>query len=217
MALTPRPEHPDQAAATDIYVFGYALIMMELTRQLQTNTVKVNTTQAPTNQFCQYGAPPTPDSKDVVRPNVDTLYSQAWINLAAEPMVLAVPVLDTDRYWLTQLMDAWSNTSFKSPSSIAPLGNPVTDPSSGAEVYAYALTGPDWKGELPEGVFQVPMGTDTVWLMGRIELFDTGEEEVQTVTGYQSSPGSKSRNDARQPQQPDRRPAVTRDRPQPRR
>ncbi|MFI8917285.1 DUF1254 domain-containing protein [Streptomyces sp. NPDC053513] len=185
MASTPQPEYDVQAAATDVYVFGYALIMMELTRRLQTNTVKVNATQAPTNQFCQYDAPPTPEMKNVVRPNVDTLYSQAWIDLAAEPMVLAVPVMDEGRYWLMQLMDAWSNTSFKSPSSITPLGTPTTDPSSGAQVYAYALTGPGWTGELPDDVYRVPMGTDTVWLMGRIEMFDTGDD-VENVTAYQS-------------------------------
>ncbi|MFJ7244739.1 DUF1254 domain-containing protein [Kitasatospora sp. NPDC098652] len=187
MASTPHPEHQhrDQAAATDVYVFGYALIMMELTRQLQTNTVKVNATQAPTNQFCQWTAPPTPEMKDVVRPNVDTLYSLAWIDLAAEPMVLAVPVMEPGRYWLMQLMDAWSNTSFKSPSSIAPLGTPTTDPSSGAEVYAYALTGPGWEGELPDDVHHVPMETDTVWLLGRIELFGLDDEQVSAVTAYQ--------------------------------
>ncbi|MDV9187062.1 DUF1254 domain-containing protein [Streptomyces sp. SR27] len=185
MTSTHHPEQHTQAEATDVYVFGYALIMMELTRRLQTNTVTVNATQAPTNQFCQYSTLPTPDMKDVVSPNVDTLYSLAWIDLAAEPIVLEVPVMDQGRYWLMQIMDAWSNT-VANPSNITPLGTPVTNPATGADVYAYALTGPEWKGELPEGVHPLAMPTNTLWLIGRTELHNTSAQEFQTVTGYQS-------------------------------
>ncbi|MFE7192262.1 DUF1254 domain-containing protein [Kitasatospora sp. NPDC057541] len=178
------PAQDPQAAATDLYVFGYALIMMELTRRLQTNTEQVNATQAPVNQFCQHTTLPTPESKDVVRPNVDTLYTQAWLDLSAEPIVLEVPVMDEGRYWLMQLMDAWSNT-VADPSSIDPVAAPVLDQAQDAEVYAYALTGPDWKGELAEGLQQLPMPTNTVWLIGRIELDNDSDQEVQTVVGYQ--------------------------------
>ncbi|WAL74743.1 DUF1254 domain-containing protein [Kitasatospora sp. YST-16] len=178
-------QDPQLGGATDLYVFGYALIMMELTRRLQTNTVQVNATQAPVNQFCQHTSLPTPEMKDVVRPNLDTLYSQAWLDLSAEPIVLEVPVMDEGRYWLMQLLDAWSNTSEQSPSSITPLTAPAIDPAQDVQVYTYALTGPDWKGELPDGVQQLPFPTNTVWLIGRIELHDDSEQEVQTVVGYQ--------------------------------
>ncbi|MFF0388129.1 DUF1254 domain-containing protein [Kitasatospora sp. NPDC004615] len=183
---TPTTNEQDPlAGATDLYVFGYALIMMELTRRLQTNTEQVNATQAPVNQFCQYTSPPTPEMKDVVRPNVDTLYTQAWIDLADGPMVLTVPQMD-DRYWLMQLMDAWSNTSEDSPSSITPLIGTSTDPVQDIPVYAYALTGPGWEGEIPAGIKQVTFPTDTLWLIGRIELHNLSPDEVQTVVGYQN-------------------------------
>ncbi|GGQ53983.1 DUF1254 domain-containing protein [Kitasatospora griseola] len=184
MAASTDPQQDPLAGATDLYVFGYALLMMELTRRLQTNTETVNATQAPVNQFCQYTSPPTPEMKDVVRPNVDTLYTQAWIDLAVEPMVLAVPVMD-DRYWLMQLMDAWSNTSEESPSSLTPLVAPVTDSAQGIEIYTYALTGPGWAGEIPEGIKQIAFPTDTVWLIGRTELHNLSTDEVQTVVDYQ--------------------------------
>ncbi|MBO1414625.1 DUF1254 domain-containing protein [Streptomyces sp. FH025] len=180
---TSQPQDP-QGGATDLYVFGYALIMMELTRRLQTNTEQVNATQAPVNQFCQHSTLPTPESKDVVRPNVDTLYTQAWLDLTAEPIVLEVPVMDEGRYWLMQLMDSWSNT-VADPSSIDPIAVPVLDQAQGVDVYAYALTGPDWQGELPEGLQQLPMPTNTVWLIGRTELHNDSDQEVQTVVGYQ--------------------------------
>ncbi|BAJ27052.1 MULTISPECIES: DUF1254 domain-containing protein [Kitasatospora] len=184
--MTNDPTQRSQLAeATDAYVFGYALIMMELTRRLQTNTEQPNATQAPVNQFCQHTTLPTPEMKDVVRPNLDTLYTQAWIDLSAGPLVLEVPVMDEGRYWLMQLMDAWSNTSEQSPSSITPLTAPNLDPTQDVQVYSYALTGPGWQGELPDGLQQVAFPTDTVWLIGRIELHDTSDAEVQTVTGYQ--------------------------------
>ncbi|WP_183107126.1 DUF1254 domain-containing protein [Streptomyces sp. 1114.5] len=170
--------------ATEVYVFGYPLVLMELTRRLETNTVEVSSSAAPTNQLLQHAALATPETKEVVRPNVDTLYTQAWLDLTAEPMVLEVPVMDEGRYWLMEILDAWTNV-VGDPSSINPLAAPVTDPATGAEVYSYALTGPDWQGELPDGVHQLPMPTNTVWLLGRTEVFDDSQAEIQTVNGYQ--------------------------------
>ena len=45
----------------------------------------------------------------VVRPNADTLYSTAWLELSKEPILLKVP--DTHgRYYVMQLLDAWTET-----------------------------------------------------------------------------------------------------------
>ncbi|MGA5820207.1 DUF1254 domain-containing protein [Kitasatospora sp. NPDC094028] len=184
-ATTPEHAAKDPGKATEAYVFGYPLVTMEATRRLQTNTVKVGTTQAPTNQLLHYNAPPTPAMKDVVRPNVDTLYTQGWIDLAAGPMVLEVPVMDQGRYWLMEILDMWTNV-VGNPTSLEPLTTPATDPATGAEVYSYALTGPGWEGELPAGVHRLEMPTDSIWLIGRTEIHNTSEEEIQTVTGYQN-------------------------------
>lgn len=47
--------------------------------------------------------------RTVVTPNVDTLYSQAWLDIGAEPMVYILP--ETDRFCNVQLLDAWTNTA----------------------------------------------------------------------------------------------------------
>jgi hypothetical protein len=46
---------------------------------------------------------------DVVSPNVDTVYCSAWLDLSHNPVVLNVPDTD-DRYYVVQIMDAYSNT-----------------------------------------------------------------------------------------------------------
>ncbi|MFE3229289.1 DUF1254 domain-containing protein, partial [Nocardia sp. NPDC059228] len=72
-----------KSIATDAYIFGYPLVLMDATRA----------TAAPTNTLLRFDKTPSPDDKTVVTPNVDTLYSQAWLDLRAEPMVLQIPVM----------------------------------------------------------------------------------------------------------------------------
>lgn len=67
------------------YVFGYPLVMMDLTRASFIDNM------APANQLVQISRFPDASFRDVVRPNVDTLYTLAWLDLAEEPLVLDVP------------------------------------------------------------------------------------------------------------------------------
>src|SRR5262245_37142824 len=81
------------------YIYGYPLVLMDATRAVWTT---------PENQLWNIPAVPDDTFRDVVSPNVDTLYSNAWLNLEREPIVLAVP--DTGRrYYAMQLLDAWTN------------------------------------------------------------------------------------------------------------
>ncbi|WP_431969884.1 DUF1254 domain-containing protein [Nocardia sp. bgisy134] len=156
-----------KAIATDAYVFGYPLVLMDVTRE----------NGAPPNRF-QHGDPPTPENKQVVRLNLDTLYSQAWLDVRAEPMILRVPAIEPGRYWLMQIMDAWSNT-VHDPSSV----DPQVTPGTATPPFTYAVTGPGWSGPLPDGVTRLAVPTGTAWLLGRLQ-FD-GAADVDRVRELQ--------------------------------
>jgi hypothetical protein len=56
-----------------------------------------DTRRRASNRFIHIRQFPGPKSKIVIRPNVDTLYSPAWLDLKAEPVVLSVPAMDRNR------------------------------------------------------------------------------------------------------------------------
>lgn len=156
-----------EAIAKDAYIFGFPLVLMDVTRAAAAATT-------PANRFQHAAALPTPARRDVVRLNLDTLYSSAWLDLRAEPMVLQVPAMD-GRYWLMQVLDAWTNT-VHNPSSVRPQAK------SGAPC-TYAIVGPNWSGTLPDDVIPLPVPTPTVWLLGRIQV--NGTEDLPAVHALQ--------------------------------
>ncbi|WP_067825126.1 DUF1254 domain-containing protein [Nocardia inohanensis] len=165
-STTPASNDPHDIAI-DAYVFGYPLVLTDVTRE----------TGGPANQFV-HQSPPTPQEKQVVRLNLDTLYSQSWLDLRAEPMVLQVPAIESGRYWLMQLMDAWTNTVHDPSSMDQQIKHGEPKPP-----YTYLLTGPGWSGSVPAGMTQLAMPTGTAWLLGRIEY--KGGADVANVRGIQ--------------------------------
>ncbi|WP_280448995.1 DUF1254 domain-containing protein [Nocardia brasiliensis] len=153
------------AIAKDAYIFGYPLVLMDVTR----------VAAGATNRFQHASTLPTPARRDVVRLNRDTLYSAAWLDLRAEPMLLRVPAIEDGRYWLLQLLDAWTNT-VHNPSSVRPQ-------VKSAAPYTYAVVGPGWSGTLPDDVTPLPVPTSTVWLLGRIQV--NGEADLPAVHAIQ--------------------------------
>lgn len=150
------------ALATQAYLYAYPLVLMEQTREAQNR---------PVNQFVHAPAFPTPQNRTVVRPNVDTLYSTAWLDLAKEPVVMTVPDTGT-RYYLIQMMDAWTET-FAVP------GTRTTGNKAGR----FAIVGPDWKGTLPQGLTPINAPTNSVWIIGRIQT--NGVDDYPNVRALQ--------------------------------
>src|SRR5262249_28662681 len=84
--------------AKDAYVYAYPLVLEYVTKIQGTNYAEPTgiPAQSPFNQFGHARAFPPADFKAVVRPNADTLYSVANLDLGREPVVLSVPA--TDRF-----------------------------------------------------------------------------------------------------------------------
>lgn len=144
-------------AGVEAVVYGLPVVIMDLTREKLTNVATPGTSTAPVNQFAHMRQFPDASFRDVVRANVDTLYSSAFLDLTAEPIVLSAP--DTrGRYYLMPMLDAWTNV-FASP------GKRTTGTKAGN----YAITGPGWTGTLPKGVTQIKAPTNMVWIIGRTQ------------------------------------------------
>ena len=98
-----------QTIGIEAYIYLYPLVTMEITRRQMTN-LPAGTKPAfgPMGEFAHVREFPPADFKAVVRPNFDTLYSAAWLDLTEEPMIVSVP--DTDgRYYLLPLYDMWTD------------------------------------------------------------------------------------------------------------
>src|SRR5262245_32704715 len=71
-----------QLIAQETYIYLYPLILMDLTRKQLTNIdPKVNPIGGAPNTFANIRTFPSAEMRTVVRPNFDTLYSSAWLDL----------------------------------------------------------------------------------------------------------------------------------------
>ncbi len=142
----------------EAYIFLYPLVTMDVTRRVMTNApADAKPGMGPMGAFHHMRAFPAANFKAVVRPNFDTLYSSAWIDVEAEPIILTVP--DTGgRYYLLPIYDMWSD-AFAVPGSR----------TSGNEAAHFAIVRQGWQGELPAGVQKIEAPTPTLWIIGRTQ------------------------------------------------
>jgi hypothetical protein len=158
-------EQEAQAIAVDAYVYLYPLVTMDVTRRQFTNIEPGKEIgKGPMNMFSNVPEYPPADFKGVVRPNFDTLYSIAYLDVTKEPMVVSVP--DTNgRYYLLPMLDMWSDV-FTSP------GWRTTGTQAGNFIVAPAGWRPDLRErfdefKLPRDTQRIEAPTPIVWIIGR--------------------------------------------------
>ena len=95
---------------------------------------------APLNQFWNAKVLADARFRGGGSPNLDTLYSMAWIDLTQEPLILSVPPV-TNRYFTFELSSMDSD-------NFGYVGLRTTGSGGGN----YAIVGPHWYGTLPAGV-----------------------------------------------------------------
>lgn len=87
----------------------------------------------------------------------DLLYIGGWLNLAKGPLVLHVPDM-AGRYYSLQFTDPSNGTDF------AYVGTRTTGTAAGD----YLLSGPRWKGTVPQGTVQIASPNNAVLVVGRV-------------------------------------------------
>lgn len=168
-------QNPIAAASTDTateaYIYGYPLVLMDLTRQVMTNVPQASENAAPVNRLGNKRKFPEPADTAVVSPNADTLYSFAFLDLSHEPVVLSLPETGK-RYYLMQMLDAWTNV-FASPGTR----------TTGSSKCDFAIVGPSSKGALPDELKVIKSPTSMVWIIGRTQT--NGKEDYTAVHAIQ--------------------------------
>jgi hypothetical protein len=154
------------AIAVDAYVYFYPLVTMDISRKQFTNIEPGKIVgRGPMNMFTNVPEYPTVTMREVVRPNFDTLYSLAWLDLTKEPMMVSVP--DTGgRYYLLPMLDMWTDV-FASPGWR----------TTGTQAGNFLVLPPGWRPDLrdrfvdefklPKDTQRIEAPTPYVWIIGR--------------------------------------------------
>ena len=162
----PLSEQEAHAIAADAYLYLYPLVTMDLTRRQMTNVPAGKEPGfGPLNTFNNIPEYPSANMKVVVRPNFDTLYSSAWLDLSKEPVVVSVPNTN-GRYYLLPMLDMWTDV-FASP------GWRTTGTQAQHFLVAPAGWRPDLRDRfieefrLPRETQRITAPTSHVWIIGR--------------------------------------------------
>ena len=160
------------ALGVEAFIWSYPLTITAATAEVATNTDKpLPNGHAPFNNFGHVAKLFTAADRDVVSPNVDTVYSSAFLDLKQGAALISVPRTD-GRYYSLMLEDAYTNV-------FGYIGSRATGSDSGR----FLIVGPGWKGQSPAGARWVQSPTPLVWVIGRT-LVD-GEKDFPKVAAIQ--------------------------------
>lgn len=176
------PENLDEAGlqtfvdgVTD-YIYGYSLLAIAMTERVATTVSGLTPTRAPINQLVIGTALPDPTYHDVVLPSTTTLYASSFMDLTSGPLILHVPQLPAvvgtgqPRFFIVELLDAWTNVSQQSPSS-----RMQSKPGD------YLLLGPKGTTAPTSGyVGVIKFDSNTVWSILRF-FTDGGEADLKAL------------------------------------
>ena len=102
--------------------------------------------------------------------NRDTLSTTGWLDFSKGAQVLHVPDI-AGRYYSVQFTDPSKNINF------AYVGKRVTGTKAGD----YLITGPGWKGSVPDGMKRISSPNNSVLVLARI--FVESDSDVPTAYG----------------------------------
>lgn len=184
---TAEPRQPRQAEQSDVFEHGYELglaayryglplVTTQKTFRHQTSVDVPNGRGfGPANRFNPVRSFTDPDDRSVVAPNLDTLYSIAWLDLSKEPRVIHVPRIK-NRYFVIPLMSPYTE-NFSNIGSVR-----RTPPGD------YAVVGPKHADvRLPKGVKKVRSPYDRVWIIERVYADNGSRADQRAVHRIQNA------------------------------
>src|SRR5687767_5837786 len=130
--------------AKEAYIYGFPLVDNYRIQHAYFVDRQNPEYKAPWNQIRNIPRVFTPEDKTIQTPNSDTPYSILGLDLRAEPMVLTVPVIEKERYFSVQLIDAYTH-------NFDYIGSRTTGNDGGN----FLVAGPGWKGDSPKDVKRV--------------------------------------------------------------
>jgi hypothetical protein len=184
----PIGEQEAHAIAAEAYLYLYPLVSMDLTRRQMSNAPEGKGPGfGPPNTFNHVPEYPSAIDKVVVRPNFDTLYSVAWLDLTKEPVIVSMP--DTKgRYYLLPMLDMWTDV-FAAPGWR----------TTGTQAQHFLVAPANWRPDLRERLveeFRLPRDTQRldaptshIWIIGRTKTDGPHEGDPPVRVGPHARAG----------------------------
>ena len=159
--------------AEEAYIFAFSMLENYKTMYVQAVDENLPTFRAPFNQFAHMRQLLGPEFTEIVGPNNDTLYSLAWLDLGAEPIVFSLPDFPDQRYYVIQIVDMYTfNVEY------------IGARATGFRASKYLFAGPNWSGPTPEGIDGLRRTEGRfILLLGRTAV--TGAADVPAVSALQ--------------------------------
>jgi DNA sulfur modification protein DndE len=101
-----------------------------------------------------------------VTPNVNVIYGFGFLDLRQEPVILQAPD-SNGLYYMVEIVDMWTN-------AFAYVGGKTT----GYRGSKFALAGPGWQGQLPDGVKRIDSPTPWVLIQPRVHIYVNGKVDL---------------------------------------
>ena len=136
--------------------------------------------KAPWNEIKNISRVYTYKDRAVQTPNSDTPYSWLALDLRTEPMVLTVPAMEEERYFSIEFFDLYSH-------AVDYIGTRTTGNGGGK----FLVTGPGWKGKVPEGITKTyTFETELMLAVYRTQMFNPGDldQVVEIQNAYDVEP-----------------------------
>lgn len=151
-------------STTIAYHYAFPLVLMEATRKAM---------RIPSNFLLSKQTFPTPSEHNVIRPNRDTLYTIAWLDLSRGPLKLHLENTEgsSGRYYMFPILDAFTNV-------VSSPGWRTTEKKDGTFIIRRSQSNNTF---VNNATIDVP--TNLAWILGRTNVH--GEKDLPTVIQQQ--------------------------------